>query len=115
MEISGKQEDIWYYYEISKIGEISIYILLKDEEEDVSLYDEVCISGNIRVEINELTKKISVNVCGKKMKNIYQKIENPDKRKEYRGNLINIMKNMIQLHKIIDCHTQEKISVDILK
>ena len=49
------------------------------------------------------------------MKNIYQKIENPDKRKEYRGTLINLMKNMIQLHKIIDCHTQEKIAVDILK
>ena len=49
------------------------------------------------------------------MKNIYQKIENPDKRKEYRLILINIMKNMIQLHKIVDCHTVEKIAVDILK
>jgi len=25
------------------------------------------------------------------------------------------MKNVIQLHKIIDCHTEEKIAVDILK
>jgi hypothetical protein len=115
MEISGKADDVWYYYEINKIGEISLYIQVKDTEEDISLYQEVCISGNIRVEISEGSKKISVNVGGKKMKNIYQKIGDPDKRKEYRGTLINIMKNMIQLHKIIDCHTQEKISVDILK
>ena len=46
---------------------------------------------------------------------IYQKIENPEKRKEYRGTLINLMKNVIQLHKIVDCHTQEKVAVDILK
>jgi hypothetical protein len=115
MEISGKPEDIWYYYECSKNGEISIYIQAKDADEDVSLYDEVCISGNIRVEISEGSKKLSINVSGKKMKNIYQKITDPDKRKEYRGVLINIMKNVIQLHKIIDCHTQEKIAVDILK
>ena len=115
MEISGKPEDVWYYYEINKIGEISLYILQKDAEEDISLYEEVCISGNIRVEIGEGSKKLSVNVGGKKMKNIYQKIENPDKKKEYRGILINLMKNMIQLHKIVDCHTQEKIAVDILK
>jgi hypothetical protein len=115
MEISGKPDDVWYYYECSKNGEISVYIQAKDAEEDVSLYDEVCISGNIRVEISEGVKKLSVNVSGKKMKNIYQKIENPDKRKEYRVTLINLMKNMIQLHKIIDCHTQEKIAVDILK
>lgn len=115
MIISGKQEDVWYYYECSKIGEISLYILAKDTEEDISLYEEVCISGNIRVEISEGVKKISVNVGGKKMKNIYQKIENPDKKKEYRVTLLNIMKNMIQLHKIVDCHTQEKIAVDILK
>jgi hypothetical protein len=115
MEFSGKPVDVWYYYECSKNGEISIYILQKDAEEDISLYDEVCISGNIRVEISEGVKKLSLNVGGKKMKNIYQKIENPDKRKEYRGTLINIMKNVIQLHKIIDCHTQEKVAVDILK
>ena len=115
MEISGKPEDVWYYYECSKNGEISVYIQVKDAEEDVSLYDEVCISGNIRVEISEGSKKLSINVSGKKMKNIYQKITDPDKRKEYRGVLINIMKNVIQLHKIIDCHTQEKIAVDILK
>jgi hypothetical protein len=115
MEISGKLNDVWYYYECSKNGEISLYILAKDAEEDISIYEEVCISGNIRVEISEGVKKLSVNVGGKKMKNIYQKIENPDKKKEYRGTLINLMKNMIQLHKIIDCHTQEKIAVDILK
>jgi hypothetical protein len=115
MEISGKPEDVWYYYECSKNGEISVYIQAKDTEEDVSLYEEVCISGNIRVEISEGSKKLSINVSGKKMKNIYQKITDPDKRKEYRGVLINIMKNVIQLHKIIDCHTQEKIAVDILK
>jgi hypothetical protein len=115
MEISGKPEDVGYYYECSKNGEISVYIQAKDAEEDVSLYEEVCISGNIRVEISEGSKKLSINVSGKKMKNIYQKITDPDKRKEYRGVLINIMKNVIQLHKIIDCHTQEKIAVDILK
>jgi len=115
MEISGKPEDVGYYYEVSKIGEISLYILPKDAEEDISIYEEVCISGNIRVEIGEGSKKLSINVGGKKMKNIYQKIENPDKKKEYRGVLINIMKNVIQLHKIVDCHTQEKIAVDILK
>jgi hypothetical protein len=115
MEISGKPEDVWYYYECSKNGEISVYIQAKDADEDVSLYDEVCISGNIRVEISEGSKKLSINVSGKKMKNIYQKITDSDKRKEYRGVLINIMKNVIQLHKIIDCHTQEKIAVDILK
>jgi hypothetical protein len=115
MEISGKPEDVWYYYECCKNGEISVYIQAKDAEEDVSLYDDVCISGNIRVEISEGSKKLSINVSGKKMKNIYQKITDPDKRKEYRGVLINIMKNVIQLHKIIDCHTQEKIAVDILK
>jgi hypothetical protein len=115
MEFSGKPDDVWYYYECSKNGEISVYIQAKDTEEDISLYEEVCISGNIRVEISEGNKKLSVNVGGKKMKNIYQKIENPDKRKEYRGTLINLMKNMIQLHKIVDCHTQEKIAVDILK
>jgi len=115
MEIFGKPEDVGYYYEVSKIGEISLYILPKDTEEDISIYEEVCISGNIRVEISEGSKKLSVNVGGKKMKNIYQKIENPDKKKEYRGVLINIMKNVIQLHKIVDCHTQEKVSVDILK
>jgi hypothetical protein len=115
MEISGKPEDVGYYYEVSKIGEISLYILPKDTEEDISIYEEVCISGNIRVEISEGSKKLSVNVGGKKMKNIYQKIENPDKKKEYRSVLINIMKNVIQLHKIVDCHTQEKIAVDILK
>lgn len=115
MEISGKPDDVWYYYECSKNGEISVYIQAKDSEEDVSLYEEVCISGNIRVEISEGSKKLSINVSGKKMKNIYQKITDPDKRKEYRGVLINIMKNVIQLHKIIDCHTQEKIAVDILK
>jgi hypothetical protein len=115
MEISGKPEDVWYYYEVSKIGEISLYIQAKDAEEDISLYEEICISGNIRVEISEGSKKLSINVGGKKMKNIYQKITDPDKKKEYRGVLINIMKNVIQLHKIIDCHTQEKIAVDILK
>ena len=114
MEISGKMTDISYYYECSINGEISLYILTK-EEDDISLYEESCITGNIRVEISEGVKKLSVNVSGKKMKNIYQKIENPDKRKEYRVTLINIMKNMIQLHKIVDCHTQEKIAVDILK
>jgi hypothetical protein len=115
MEFSGKPDDVWYYYECSKNGEISVYIQAKDAEEEVSLYEEVCISGNIRVEISEGVKKLSVNVSGKKMKNIYQKIDNPDKRKEYRVTLINIMKNVIQLHKIIDCHTLEKIAVDILK
>jgi hypothetical protein len=115
MENSGKLDNVWYYYEISKIGEITVYIQEKDAEEDISLYEEVCISGNIRVEISDGVKKLSVNVGGKKMKNIYQKIENTDKKKEYRGILINLMKNVIQLHKIVDCHTQEKIAVDILK
>jgi hypothetical protein len=114
MEISGKMDDVLYYYECNKDGEISIYIMTK-EDDDISLYEEVCISGNIRVEIKDGVKKLSVNVSGKKMKNIYQKIENSDKKKEYRLILINIMKNMIQLHKIVDCHTVEKIAVDILK
>jgi hypothetical protein len=114
MDISGKMNNVLYYYECNKHGEISIYIMTK-EDDDISLYEEVCISGNIKVEIKDEVKKLSVNVNGKKMKNIYQKIENSDKKKEYRLILINIMKNMIQLHKIIDCHTVEKIAVDILK
>lgn len=66
MEISGKPEDVWYYYECSKNGEISVYIQAKDAEEDVSLYEEVCISGHIRVEISEGSKNSALMLAARK-------------------------------------------------
>jgi len=35
--------------------------------------------------------------------------------KKYKTMLVNFMKNLIQLHKMIDCHTKEKITIDFLK
>jgi len=118
MEIFGKMEEIVYYYECNDSGEISIYISNASNvsnPDDISLYEKVCICGNIKVEIKDGVKRISINVSGKKMKNIYQQIENADRKKEYRMMLINMMKSIIQFHKIADSHTTEKIAIDILK
>lgn len=107
----GKMVDVSYYYEVSSIGEIKIYINPPDE---VSLFRDVCITGHIRIEIGE-TKKILISVDGVKMKKIYGQIGNMDVRKEYRMRLIIFMKNLIQIHKMIDCHTKEKVLVDFLR
>lgn len=110
MEYREQEMDVEYYYEVSSDGEISIYI-----GKEISIYEKICVSGNIKVSIDGTTKKLSINVGGKKMKKIYQQITTTDKKKEYRMMLINLMKNFIQLHKMVDSHTIERVVVDILK
>ena len=114
MLIPSKREiPVIYYYEISDMGEIKIYVNTEEETADVSFFKNVCITGNIKVEINEGIKKISISVSGEKMKKIYSQIPGQDKK--YKLILINYLKNLIQLHKIIDCHTIEKINIDAIK
>lgn len=110
MEYMGNMRDVEYYYEVSSGGAIIIYI-----GDDISFYRDICVSGRIRVVNDGSTKKIGINVNGKKMRNIYQQIMGNEKKKEYRMMLINLMKNFIQLHKMIDSHTTERIMVEILK
>jgi len=100
-------EDMIYYYEVNTEGEMSIYI-----GEETSIYRDICITGNMKVICEENTKKVCLNVGGRKMKKIYQQIED---KKVYRMMLINLMKNFIQLHKMVDCHTRERIVVEILR
>ena len=111
MKRDGVMMEVSYYYEVSKAGEIKIYI---NPPEDVSLFRDVCITGHIRIEMGE-TKKILISVDGAKMKKIYGQIGNMDVRKEYRMRLIIFMKNLIQIHKMVDCHTKEKVLVDFLR
>lgn len=114
MKREGTTTEVSYYYEVSSVGEIKIYINPSDE---VSLFRDVCITGHIRIENGETreTKKILISVDGAKMKRIYGQIGNIDIRKEYRMRLIIFMKNMIQIHKMVDCHTKEKVLVDFLR
>ena len=111
MKRDGVMMEVSYYYEVSKAGEIKIYI---NPPEEVSLFRDVCITGHIRIEMGE-TKKILISVDGAKMKKIYGQIGNMDVRKEYRMRLIIFMKNLIQIHKMVDCHTKEKVLVDFLR
>ncbi len=111
MKRDGALVKVSYYYEISRYGEIKIYI---NPSEDVSLFREICITGYIKIEIGEI-KKILISVDGPKMKRIYAQFRNIDTRKEYRMRLIIFMKNLIQIHKMVDCHTKEKILVDFLR
>ena len=114
MKRDGKIVEVSYYYEVSSVGEIKIYI---NPSEEVSLFRDVCITGHIRIESGETreTKKILISVDGAKMKRIYGQIGNMDIRKEYRMRLIIFMKNLIQIHKMVDCHTKEKVLVDFLR
>lgn len=107
LEMRGEPEDVIYYYEISDKGEITIEI----NEEEGSIYENICITGFMKVEENA-SKKIFLNVKGKKMNKIYQKLETLDKKKEYRMMCVNMMKNIVQLHKMMDNHTKERILVD---
>lgn len=108
---SGTGVLVNYYYELSDQGELKIFI--SQEETLVSLYSNVCITGNIRVETTEGNKKLSISVAGPKMRKIYSQIPSADKK--YKNLLLNFMKNLIQMHKIVDCHTKEKVSIEILK
>jgi len=114
MKRDGKMVEVSYYYEVSNVGEIKIYI---NPSEEVSLFRDVCITGHIRIESGETkeTKKILISVDGAKMKKIYGQIGNIEIRKEYRMKLIIFMKNLIQIHKMVDCHTKEKVLVDFLR
>jgi hypothetical protein len=114
MKRDGSTVEVSYYYEVSSVGEIKIYI---NPSEEVSLFRDVCITGHIRIESGEIreTKKILISVDGGKMKRIYGQIGNMDIRKEYRMRLIIFMKNLIQIHKMVDCHTKEKVLVDFLR
>jgi hypothetical protein len=111
MKRDGAMVEVSYYYEVSRDGEIKVYI---NPPEDVSLFREVCITGHIRIEMGE-NKKILISVDGPKMKRIYSQFGNVDIRKEYRMRLIIFMKNLIQIHKMVDCHTKEKVLVDFLR
>ena len=111
MKRDGTMVEVSYYYEVARDGEIKVYI---NPPEDISLFREVCISGHIRIEMGE-TKKILISVDGPKMKRIYAQFGNVDVRKEYRMRLIIFMKNLIQIHKMVDCHTKEKVLVDFLR
>ena len=107
--LSSLPENQMYYYEISAGGELMIYV-----GEEASFYEDIVVSGNMRVEMGK-DKKISLNVGCNKMKKIYQQLDTMDKKKEYRMLLVNMMKNLVQMHKIVDCHTRERVVVDLLK
>jgi len=110
---SKRTVNVIYYYEISEEGEIKIYVNPEDELSHVSFYENICLCGNIKVDIKDGTKKLSLSVTGSKMDKIFSQI--PGQEKKYKNLLINFMKSFIQIHKIIDCHTKEKINIDLLK
>jgi len=110
---SERKIEVLYYFEVSSKGEIKIYINTVEESTDVSFFKDICITGNLKVEINELTKKILIGIGGNKMTKIFQQLGTQEKK--YKTMLVNFMKNLIQLHKMIDCHTKEKITIDFLK
>ena len=113
MTPSKVEVNVIYYFEVSEMGEIKIFINTEDEMTDVSFFRNVCMTGNMKVEINDGIKKIFISISGNKMKKIYSQIPTYDKK--YKLLLINLMRNIIQTHKIIDCHTKEKITIDVLK
>jgi len=113
MKMNGQFIDVSYYYELSNNGELKIYI--NPDHSDISLFRDVCITGHIQIEINENTKRFLISVDGNKMKKIYSQFSKIEYRKEYRMRMIVFMRNLIQIHKMVDCHTKEKISVDILR
>jgi len=111
--ISKKEISVMYYYEISQEGEIKIYVYPDTETANVSFFNNICLSGNIKVDVKDGTKKLSFTINGAKMDKIYSQLVGQEKK--YKNVLINFLKNIIQLHKMIDCHTKEKIVVDLLK
>lgn len=110
---SKTEINVVYYFEISDFGEIKIFINSEGEQTDISFYENVCITGNLKVEVIEGVKKIFVGISGNKMRKIYAQI--PNQEKKYKMVLINFMKNLIQMHKMIDSHTKERITVELLK
>lgn len=114
VKLASKREiPVIYYYELSSLGELHIYVNQEGEETDVSFFSDVCITGNLKVEQSEGNKKILISISGNKMKNIFSQI--PGQEKKYKLLLINFMKNLVQMHKMIDCHTKDRITIDLLK
>jgi len=104
-----------YYYEVSVSGELKIYIFpAVSQTKEISLFKDIVLAGNIKVEMTDAGKKLMVSVSASKMKKIFSQLVGPERVKEYRIMLLNFMKNLINLHKMVDCHTKERIFVETL-
>jgi len=111
VEMEGKRQPIEYYYELSGRGELKIYLMNPGVIPETSFFSDICITGTLKVEILESEKVITISVTGNKMKKIWSQLGTVERKKEYRLALIIFMKNLIQLHKMVDCHTDEKINI----
>jgi len=111
MEVLGKgPKDVMYYYELSHNGEIKINIYCGNKvDERVCLFDTICVCGYIKVEVIDNKKIIYISVEGSKMNDILSQILTVEHRKKYRTRLIELMKNILQMHKMVDCHIPDGI------
>jgi len=112
--LDRRKVDVSYYYEISDQGQIKIFVCqMGMEAPEISFFENICVAGTLKVEKNEGTKKIGISILTNgKMRKIFSQITSTERKKEYRNMLINFVKNIIQIHKMVDCHTTEKLSID---
>ena len=104
-KIEGK-----YFYELDKKGKINIYLF---SDSNIVFSDSIVIKGIIKININEKNQKIiKFNLDEKNLNSLFLECSN---KKKYFNILANLIKNIIQFHKIIDNFTKEKIVIEYSK
>ena len=104
-----------YWLECNSKGEFNIYLNREDlqQNEVISIEKYNVYYGQLHITENSISKKYKFNLVSPIMECIMDKIK--ESKKEYYVSIANFVKNTIQMHKLIDCHTKTKILVEFTK
>ena len=92
-----------YHYNLDFNGQFVIYCSDRDSDMNKVLVDKLVVAGTIIVQEDDEKKKIRFSLNHE----LNKKIINGNKK--YKIFLMNFMKNIIQLHKMVDCQTKKKM------
>lgn len=112
--LTNRVNDGKFWLECNTKGQFNIYADISKREEIISVEEEVVYYGQINIVANSTTKKFQFNIISPVMEKISGCLAK-ENRRDYLISMANLIKNNIQMHKLIDCHTKEKIVVEYVK
>ena len=111
--LSSLPNDGKYWLECNSNGQFNIYTPSTGTE-ITSIEKDVIYYGQLRIIANGNSKKYQYNLISPVMEKIKGGMEKTD-QKDYLIAMANLIKNYIQMHKLVDCHTKEKVIVEFMK
>ena len=103
IEKTDKGVKLEYHYNLDLNGQFVIYCCELEGELNKILVDKFVVGGIITVQEDDERKKIRFSVNHELNKRVC------NGNKKYKIFLMNFMKNIIQMHKLIDCQTKKKM------